>query len=226
MKTSPIERFCSKIEFKYDSMQECYGDGIFDGLIVRSNGKVGFIRDRGNPMGFPYMKCIYDSLSPVTNKSTFPHGKIGLSPLIFEVCIDGKWGIRTPDCYYELYRTIFGAVNIPCEYDSVRLVKNYPAVAIVRKCDFISFLNIDNKNEFGKYKEVFQVVSNSSYVKNQGIFFACIHDWEEVNGCIVDGCPMRISKADIFDVTRWKVIDREEFRWNVTTKQGTYWRKA
>ena len=177
-------------------------------------------------MGFPYMKCNYDSLCAVSNSSSFPHGKIGLSPLLFEVCIDGKWGIRTPDCYFELYRTVLGSVNIPCEYDIVRLVKNYPAVAIVRRSEFISFLDIDNKNEFGKYKEVFQVVSNRSYVNKQGIFFACIHNWEEANGGIVDGCPIRISKADIFDATRWEVTDREEFRWSITTKQGTFWRKA
>jgi hypothetical protein len=202
-------------------MLEC-----FDGLIVRSNGKEGYIRDRGNPMGFPYMKCIYDSLVPITNRSTFPNGKIGLSPLLFEVCIDGKWGIRTPDCYFELYRTVFGAVNIPCEYDSVMLVNNFPAVAIVRRSVLISFLNIDTKKEFGKYKEVFHVVANSSNVNNQGIYYACIHKWDEVSGCIVDGCTLMKSKADIFDVTQWKVVDREDFHWCVTKIEGINWRKA
>lgn len=169
-----------------------------------------------------YMGCHYDYLVPIVNKSSFHNGVLRHYSIFFTVEQEGKWGIEIPNVYDMETRW-----SIKCQYDSISIVDDYPAFAIVCKGNKFTFLDINHRTEFSKYyQEIFPVRSKNGS-QSLGLFFACIKQWDNsLSFPAVGYYPYSSSDADIFDITQNAVVDQDKFEslhYPLSKKEGIRW---
>ncbi len=222
MEKELYKHIISHIDFKYEHVEQCLVNGIFVGLRVTRDGKVGFLRHEGNPFNLMYMGCKYDYLEPIINKSSFPNGTVHSFDIFFVVEINKKWGIQLPNVYDTVSRVL-----VSCKYDSIRIIKDYPSMAIVRESGKETFFNINTRTEYrSKYEEVVPCYPRNG--ENDGLFYACVKCWslDPMSFPALGGIPRYYSDIDIFDIAQNTVVDHDRFEYLVSPyekKNGTRW---
>lgn len=163
----PSEYMMDRISFIYDEIRECTVKGTFIGLLLRKDGKYGFLSKitRGLP-------CEYDYICPHLNYSTLPNCKAYGSTVVYDVRKDGGCGIISFCPADPFFNRDTGSV-----FRSVEYIDNYPACFVVtKKADpenlFFYNINICRNIIDTPFKYVERVYKRNDPYRN-GVFFAC-----------------------------------------------------
>lgn len=212
----------SIVSFIYDDIKEYYDKSECLGLLIKENGKYGFLCDKGNLFGLRYLGCEYEEVVPIRNHSAFPGGKAGVGYVLFKVRQNGKWGITSTSLFMHNVGNM-GYIHIPCIYDAIIVIRSYPSTVIVRsenKCSFL-FLNtaIKDKNTY----ETIIPVEDSSKEYSSGLYFACIKSWEEKTFVYkYRECPF---SSPIIDITTNRIVGYDKFRTTLSKIEGYRWQE-
>lgn len=224
---SPNQYYHQLFGFSFDDIQPCYQNGVFLGILVWKAKKVGFLCKKGNPLGIMYLPCEYDTLRPILNKSSYNGGQAPGLHILFEAQSNGRWGV----CFSQINSRTVGLIGgIPFTYDSVHVIREYPAIAIVKRGKNECLLSVGSAIALSEEYDEFIEVIDKTNSKCDGLYYAGIRSWES-DPWYYGRAIYKKGKADIFDLINKKKIDTDiiedllvPFEGHIKNKEGNRWR--